>query len=178
MHYHAEVWLPSKEDVEEQLAEILGPHQEGENGGWWDWYQVGGRWSGAHHTEYSPEKDPRNWERCGICKGTGIREDKACNGCHHHTEDGKLEQQVEGRRGWCVKWPTGWAPYDGDVIPVAEVADDLKSYTLVVPGEVLHQQIYEPGGGKMVDQDMGTVKQELAKRGITEGYMVTVDYHC
>lgn len=65
----------------------------------WDWYIIGGRYSGKFELGYDPEKDPANIETCDLCGGTGIRNDsvvqnKECNGCHG-----------EGRR---VKWPTLW----------------------------------------------------------------------
>lgn len=65
----------------------------------WDWYSIGGRYSGKFELGYDPEKDPANIETCDLCGGTGIRNDsvvqnKECNGCH-----GK------GRR---AKWPTQW----------------------------------------------------------------------
>lgn len=58
----------------------------------WDWYVVGGRWSGSI-TDTDPIKNPRNYQPCWLCAGTGKRDDgvgKAmraqdpnytCNGC-------------------------------------------------------------------------------------------------
>lgn len=72
----------------------------------WDWWQIGGRWSGMLEVGYDPKTDPANMENCFLCGGTGQRDDdigKAqraidpnymCNGC-----DGK---------GVRSKWPTGW----------------------------------------------------------------------
>ena len=31
--------------VEQDLAALLAPYEDGRNGGKWDWYQIGGRWS-------------------------------------------------------------------------------------------------------------------------------------
>ena len=78
----------------------------------WDWWQIGGRWTGAYAHGYDPAKDPRNIEECNLCGGTGRRDDKiakehrltdpsyTCNGC-----DGK---------GVSVKWPTQWARVPSD----------------------------------------------------------------
>jgi hypothetical protein len=72
----------------------------------WDWWQVGGRWSGMLEVGYDPEKDPANMEICFLCAGSGKRNDEigkaqrlinpdyTCNGC-----DGK---------GIRSKWPTAW----------------------------------------------------------------------
>lgn len=72
----------------------------------WDWWQVGGRYSGRLAAGYDPEKDPDNQEICFLCAGTGKRCDTAgnvqreidpsysCNGC--------------SGKGISVKWPSSW----------------------------------------------------------------------
>lgn len=57
MHYHLEIIMPPTEDVKTAVATILAPFNEqppdGEKedhdprGVFWDWYVIGGRWSGA-----------------------------------------------------------------------------------------------------------------------------------
>lgn len=37
----------------------------------WDWWQVGGRWTGMMDPEYDPQTDPNNIEKCDLCGGTG-----------------------------------------------------------------------------------------------------------
>lgn len=39
----------------------------------WDFWSVGGRWSGLLYPNYDPHTDPRNQEKCSQCQGTGIR---------------------------------------------------------------------------------------------------------
>jgi hypothetical protein len=65
--------------------------------GYWDWYVVGGRWTNffGGDSEYDPLQDPRNWEVCWLCAGSGYRMDRlgiearadnpsyTCNGCSH-----------------------------------------------------------------------------------------------
>lgn len=110
-HYSLLVITDSK-PTESVLAGIMLPWQEvpGNEDSKWDWYQIGGRWSGALDPSYDPATDPRNIETCNLCAGTGMRNDDGgrkarskdptytCNGC-----DGK---------GTAVKWPTQWT---GDV---------------------------------------------------------------
>lgn len=64
----------------------------------WDWWQVGGRYSGRFAVNYDPSEDPANKESCWLCHGTGKREDMeviaGCNGC--------------GGTGVAIKWPTRW----------------------------------------------------------------------
>lgn len=82
----------------------------------WDWWQVGGRYTGKLSPGYDPEKDPTNWETCRLCAGSPGRRLPAlittpeeigsdgkipCNGCH----------ETPGRS---LKWPTSWVKFDGD----------------------------------------------------------------
>jgi hypothetical protein len=82
--------------------------------GHWDWFQIGGRWTGTlSDGQYDPRDDPDNTELCSVCGGTGLRVDiiglKAraedpeycCNGC-----DGE---------GHALKWPTDWSDHAGDI---------------------------------------------------------------
>jgi hypothetical protein len=78
----------------------------------WDWYQVGGRWTGLLDG-YDPEKDPANLKTCYLCSGTGIRPDgkeqfgedwfKSTNGCNGCQGKGKS-----------VAWPTSWEARPAD----------------------------------------------------------------
>jgi hypothetical protein len=78
--------------------------------GHWDWYQIGGRWSGALDG-YQPECDPKNYKPCTYCEQTGKRtfgeggEPVECNAC----------------RGWTfeLSWPTDWS-YPRDVMSVRD----------------------------------------------------------
>lgn len=167
-HYHAEVWIPEKENAEAQVEEIMEPYYE-EKGGFWDWYMIGGRWKGFHDPTYVQETDPDHIIPCRYCNSTGLRDDmghwengkkvfkdawaEKCNGCNVCHGTGKE-----------LTWPTQWASHPKDVIPISETPEDLKCPTLILPGKVL--------------QDLeGPIKPVLEKEGITEGYLVTVDYH-
>jgi hypothetical protein len=114
MHYA--ILLITDDASEEAIDKLMRPHGDGRE---WDWYQVGGRWSGAFD-DYDPETDPANIETCDLCHGTGDRADldppewKAkcggCNGC-----------QGKGKR---AKWPTQWKQHAGDVIPVEQLTPE------------------------------------------------------
>lgn len=190
MHYHAEVWVASPEDVDTQVAVAMAPHQEDDTGGFWDWYQIGGRYSGLKDG-YDPEADPRNIEVCPFCNGTGDRPEMVY---YETTENGEQircfvddwARQCNGcnaciGKGVRAKWPTQWVQHEGDVIPVSEVSDDLTCFTLIVGDTVLHiedgwnRETFEPIPGPMAEK---TVKQALTELDITDGYLVTVDYHC
>lgn len=98
----------------------------------WDWYQIGGRWSGLLNPDYDPAEDPRNQEVCRQCHGTGKRNDAlgqsqrakdptyTCNGC-----DGK---------GQSTKWPTEWVTEeDGNIAPVATILKHLDDGHNILP---------------------------------------------
>ena len=195
MHYHAEVWVPWElESAASRFVEsVLAPYRENEDGeGWWDWYQIGGRYTGRHVPDYDPNTDPDNIETCDICNGTGFRTDKlgnkeraktpsyTCNAC------GDFDRPVKGKiTGWKhgpagagkqVKWPTKWARFTGDIMEVKDLPESLTCYTLIVQGQVFQREIWTGddfiGGG--FD---GLVVSVLKNLNVTRGHLVTVDYH-
>ena len=134
-------------DIESAISEAMGPDEE--HGGFWDWYQIGGRWTGVLDG-YDPHKDPANVEECWLCNGTGVRTDglsgNGCNGC--------------GGEGTKVKWPTEWKVHQGDAIPVENLTEEHldKFYRIVTPsGKYYEKEEYVPWGGdwgKWVNKEM------------------------
>ena len=51
---------PTLSDDDPLIAQLLEPYKEQH----WDWYQVGGRWTGSL-SEYNPEDDPNNKDENG-----------------------------------------------------------------------------------------------------------------
>lgn len=111
-----------REDAEAAVEPLLEPHREeyddekDELVGEWDWWVVGGRWSGTlSPDDYDPREDPENWVTCDLCGGTGRRPDAdkfgsdwiewsgGCNGCRG--------------KGWTNKWPSERVAHEGDVVP-------------------------------------------------------------
>jgi hypothetical protein len=124
MHFSLLV-VSDQRPTDETLAKMMAPFNEevgGENSQW-DWYQIGGRWTGALDG-YNPDEDPANIEVCSICGGTGKRNDElgqrtrlenpayTCNGC-------------QGKGKW-VSWPTKWALHDGDRLQVKALSQPPK----------------------------------------------------
>lgn len=127
MHYLIGVILPFQygdEKLAEAIEEILKPWDEndGDNeNGHWDWWQLGGRFTGVW-SGYDPTKDPANYEKCWLCRGTGLRDDETarahraynpdytCNGCGYGQDP---------QPGVKLKWPTEWVKKPGlDVVPI------------------------------------------------------------
>lgn len=93
----------------------------------WDWWQIGGRWSGALKEGYEPSEDPRNIETCRFCYGEGKREDgETCVQC--------------GGKGKSVKWPTQWANSEGNIVPVEDMPESFIPYAVVTPDGEWHQK--------------------------------------
>lgn len=86
----------------------------------WDWWQVGGRYTGLLSPAYDPEKDPRNIETCAICGGTGMRDDAL--GKDHRAKDPSYTCNGCGGKGTRAKWPTKWVNFEGDSIPRGALA--------------------------------------------------------
>lgn len=120
MHFACIVGVPAgsvdtQSAVESALAPFFFDNPKADNNAFWDWWQVGGRWTGFFAPDYDPTTDPRNLETCDLCAGTGTRdwsgtdvseewieECGGCNGCRGV--------------GVRVKWSTRWAPHELDRI--------------------------------------------------------------
>ena len=71
-HYCALAVLPANtEDLDAAVDELMRPHQEDwdddHTDGWWDWFQIGGRFTGWLDG-YDPEADPANIDENGDVK--------------------------------------------------------------------------------------------------------------
>lgn len=194
MHYHAEVWVKDLNDPTGDLLVALAPHEEKHDvasdtlTGFWDWWIIGGRYTGAHTPGYDPEMDERNIETCNLCNGTGFRRDGVakqflesdpsytCNGCGT-LKDGKWTHGPHGP-GKKVKWPSQWAIHLGDAMSVREISEELTAYTLIVNGHVEHMENWDGKEFTPGPLKVAKVKARLEALGVTTGYLITVDYHC
>jgi hypothetical protein len=166
MHMSALVLLPAEaagEDVEKWVGAVMAPHEEGSDSGWWDWWQIGGRYTGLLD-DYNPNLDPENIETCTLCAGSGVRPDMqvrdGCNGC--------------GGKGSRVKWPTSWRPHPGDCAPAATVGE-VDTYTVVSAEGATHIEDWiTPNFVK--NENFAQERAEMLLR-YREGIAVVVDYH-
>jgi hypothetical protein len=154
--------------LEGAVKSVMGPHEK--EGGFWDWYQIGGRWTGTFDG-YAPDKDPANIEVCRLCKGTGKRTDikveSGCNGC--------------AGTGQSVRWPTEWKDHPGDVVPLESVTEEQlqKFYRVVLPdgyGNFACEKYAPWADDKFPKQEMPTLK--WLKETFPNHYAVVVDNHC
>lgn len=196
----------AREDAADVVTPLLAPYDENDeifrDGSRWDWWTVGGRWTGAiSPVPYASEEDPENFETCFLCNGTGRRVDAekfeqenpgwiewtgGCNGCKG--------------KGWEVAWPTKWKAFDGDVQPVAALS--FKTYrwehegavktrefiptAVVTPDGKWHEQARMGWFGMTIEDEAGDgEKPEHLWRATVQalieqhpsGYAVLVDCH-
>lgn len=96
MHYRI---LAIVDEESGDLDKLLMPYGDGRE---WDFYQVGGRFTGAFD-RYDPTKEPANIEACQHHQGAE---------CVHCKGTGQV-----------TKWPTQWVPHAGDSIPVSGLTE-------------------------------------------------------
>lgn len=193
MHSLIGVVLPFRYDgdkLDEALREILAPFSEDlitEDGeynqnGKWDWWQLGGRWTGIW-SDYNPAADPANQALCWLCQGTGLRNDRlgqqqreqdptyTCNGCGYDNETPS---------GVMVKHATQWAERpDVDVIPIAALLakDDIAMPTAIAsPGSRWIEQETWNGTEFIEDVNWQKTAREFLQNH-RDCYIAAVDIH-
>lgn len=151
------------ETTEENISAALAPFNEYDHDdGWWDWYQIGGRFTGIFD-DYNPKLDPRNQEPCPFCaKVQGVC--KQCNGSGIHT-----------------KWPTSWARYPGDITTPAQalsVLDERKrmGMTMVFGEIVFHRETWS-GDKWWPDEEFDDKVRAMLESASPDCSVVAIDYH-
>lgn len=207
MHYLAFVEIhPDTEltapGIEEAVATAMEPYIEtwdeetGESSGFWDWYQIGGRWTG-HFDGYDPMADPKNQEICWLCHGTGVRADPVGVKLGYDARvievggfyDIEADHPRLGQIGWCngcngkgisVKFAGDSTPRLGDVATRLQVAEIEAPYTLVrLNGSVTHREVYVSDDSEYGGHFEAVAEHEEAWMTMRpEALIVAVDYHC
>lgn len=136
----------TRDDAHDLVAAALEPFREEwhegptEDEGWfsgfWDWWCIGGRYTGRY-SEYDPLQDDANYETCWLCHGTGERADGLsgpgnCNGC---AKGGVAGLTGTGRM---LLHPPKFQPCPDDVVPVKVLVNN--------PGIGLPLRIVFPDG--------------------------------
>lgn len=116
--------------------------------GAWDWYQIGGRYSGRLDG-YDPDEDPENIETCDLCHGSGRRWDTLARqaAAEGHEKYGRPEGWCNGcdGKGKRPKWPTSRKPHYGDIGLLDTVPDDHTCYAVLEPdGTFSKSERYNP----------------------------------
>ena len=191
MHYHTEVWIERQEDYIEQVRKTLhGLHEE--DGGFYDWYVIGGRWSGEHTRWLLKNKfGSRKIDRINdeFDKKYGWWEN------HENTREIRAKQYEEVFRKYISKkeydgmipaWRDTYKDdgYEDDIIAVSEIPKKFFGcYTLVLSERgnkwenerrYFHTEVYN---GSTFQDTKFNPREILTKHNIYDGFLVTVDYH-
>ena len=109
----------SRAHASQQASELLEPYSEHNRDGdgcRWDWWVVGGRWTG-YYSGYDASKDPRNQETYTCCNGTGLRDDDIGKKSRIENSDYKCN----GCDGTGKTVAFRLVPHEGDIMPVKAV---------------------------------------------------------
>lgn len=141
MHFSCVVGVPAgSNDTHQAVENILAPFffddPDAGNNAFWDWWQIGGRFTGYFAPNYNPETDPRNMETCDLCAGTGMRDWSGCDVTPEWIEECG---GCNGCRGVGVrlKWPTQWAPFELDRVTHDQAVRFFNSDDCMLPYRVV-----------------------------------------
>ncbi len=138
MHYHLEIIMPPTDNIKEAIAEILTPFQEGDDEergrpAFYDWYVIGGRWSGVKLEAQFPEEQMQNFY-------TAMREAKIMvSGPQCGKEEFAPSSQVEAANAlWREHFPDG-----GKVCPVFPSYGDRYEHNTAYPDVMTVKELPE-----------------------------------
>jgi hypothetical protein len=141
--------------------------------GYWDWYQIGGRWTGYLSPYlkdgdgvYNPEEDPVNRVLCDFCDATGTRTD---------LEGGPRECNACSGTGERALWPTQWKRVEVDY-PLAGNVDWKGARTALVDEgtrlyDALHKAIEEASVDDLSSEDLEKATSDYNRK---EGFGVEI----
>lgn len=209
MHYHCEIIMPPVDDVEAAVAKIMAPYSENNEDSrhaFWDWYQLGGRYSGAKLEAMAPEGQiERFHEELKRLKVTvsGLQwgKQELSPASQAAAVDALWREMVPGAGDVCPLFKHSGDSMSMDVCRVDQIPQRLTAFTVIVANdkydglaadELLHKSIWN--GASIQDTTFsGGVHEALAKHeeGLeraTAEYRekcsvkpdwlcVTVDYH-
>ena len=139
----------------------------------WDWWVIGGRFTGGFTPEYEPGKDPQNIETCDLCEGTGTRKVPVpvdpkwkpkpgeCNGCN----------------GKGKKVAFTLAEYGGDIMLASKLPKDYVPFAIVDPKGQWHEK-GEMGWWAMVSNEKDEKAWEKEAKDLLSRYDLSLAVLC
>lgn len=150
MHYHAELVFPRTEDVESSVKQVMEfflpePDEDGspcDYADWWDYYTIGGRWSGEKlEARIAPDLLQRFQEelvaRAVTVSGIQFGKQEISPADQIPMVDA-LWTEITGQPGPCPRFQHGRDQfgrsgiYSDDVCTVAEIPERLECYRLII----------------------------------------------
>lgn len=191
MHYHCEVWVPKKDKWRSQVVSALRGLEE-ENDGFYDWYVIGGRWSGEHTAWLLRAKFGDKLEKISkeFEKDFGWWTNKDNDEAKRAKQYEEVFERHISKAEWDKRPLPGWRDtykqdgFDDDIIAIEDVPwEAFTCYTFVLPArgkeyadarKYWHSEIWN---GSTHQSSQYDVRKILAEHKLKGGYLVTVDYH-
>jgi len=191
MHYHGEIWVPNKNGYRSQVDKALEGLTE-ENNGFYDWYVIGGRWSGEHtlwllKNKFGSRKIDRIHDEFDKKHGWWTNSEKSKElRAKQYEEVFRNHISEEEYNGIMPAWRDNYKEdgYEDDILAVTDIPRKFFTcYTLVLSprGEkweeerkYYHSEIWN---GSIHQDTEFNPKEILEQHNIYDGFLVTVDYH-
>lgn len=149
-HEHNEIILPPVADVEKAVAQIMSPFNERSDdedhdprGAFWDWYQLGGRWSGCK-TEAALDPEAiaafNAWLHAEkvMVKGMVCGKQELADATTIAKVDAKWREMFPGAGEHCIMFqhasPGNRGTLPGDICTLAELPERLNAFRVIIAG--------------------------------------------
>jgi len=192
MHYHCEVWVPKKDKWRSQVVSALNGLSE-DRDGFYDWYVIGGRWSGEHtvwqlNQKFGKETLKKIHDEFEKEFGwfTDANNDEVKRAIQYEEVFRRHITKEQWDRGSLPGWRNSYKEdgFDDDIIAISDVPwDHFTCFTFVLSArgktyederKYWHSEVWNGSTHQDSEYD---VKKILADNKLTGGYLVTVDYH-
>lgn len=214
MHYHLEILMPPTDDVGAAVDTILAPfsenHEEGESknsGAFWDWYQLGGRYSGRKLTALVSEEKLSAFRSALVERGVTVSgvvwgKEELSPASQIPAVDALWREMCPGAGSVCPLFKHAGDYLHMDICRLEEVPDQLTSFSFIHAADgfgdrisaqtLLHKTVWN-GASFQETTWNGNVKSAIAKAieqcdrykdeykvklmPQSDWLVVTVDYH-
>ena len=113
----------------------------------WDWWVVGGRWTGRWKEGFNPDLDPNNYESCMYCSCTGSRkgsegllltDEKYVRNTPYKVKEGATGCNVCLGTGYARKFSAHHEAVSEDTLPCPMVPRDKGTFAILTPDGEWH----------------------------------------
>lgn len=149
---HKGVILLVKADDKGSAIEGVNHFMEQYEGRVWDWFVIGGRWTGQLDG-YEVENDERNYKSCWLCNGTGFRSDLlgqnirletpsyTCNSCGVFDKETGTWKHGKFGAGLALEYPSE-IEHDNNAMPLADCLKRVREYADNVEKKIEEELAY------------------------------------
>lgn len=140
MHYSLEIVMPPVQDVSAAIDEILAPFDENDaesRCAFWDWWQIGGRWSGAK-TEATVSQEKMQAFRDELTRrvvtvsGIVFGKEELQPASQIEMVDALWREMCPGAGDVCPLFKHSGESSGGDICALKDLPEALKAYKVIV----------------------------------------------